>query len=158
MISNPCAFVPLLCLCVRFLHFLSHVDVGFLTLKLSFLDAFRGGFCYIKYCLRLCLCALRKKGYISISKCATVHFANDQNRGAVAATEASTPGVYVYHYIHMRIYIYWIHVYTYIYIYMYRVLQLEGICVYSGACHLKKKNLFFWFSGVCHLKRVITDV
>ena len=48
----------------------------------------------------LCLCALRKKGYISISKYigATVHSANDQIRssGAVAATEASTPGVYVY--------------------------------------------------------------
>ena len=40
--SNPCAFVPLR-LCIRFLHFLSHVDVGFLTLKLSFLGTFRGG-------------------------------------------------------------------------------------------------------------------
>ena len=109
-----------LCLCAiavplcSFLSFPFVCGCWFLNIEVVLLGRFPRRFFYIKYCLRLCLCALRKKGYISISKCATVHFANDQNRGAVAATEASTPGVYVYHYIHIHMYIYWIHVYAYI--------------------------------------------
>ena len=114
-----------LCLCAiavplcSFLSFPFACGCWFLNIEVVLLGHFPRRSFQTKHCLRLCLCALRKKGYISISKCATVHFANDQNRGAAAATEASTPGVYVYHFIHIHRYKYWIHVYTYIHTYVY---------------------------------------